>query len=950
MSAIWPELSELLLSAVPDTSVNMLHDELDSATPLALELRPKARTFGALTALPAKWTVIVFEVRLGVLSVTVVKMDRHVLDQREFDSSETMELAKFVKCQPLLNSKLAFCYGIRNCGVLQELNSMDHIGGKSIRRSAECKLLVAGKENDPGNQCKFCAFVDIDMMEDVDAAPVGMDNLFYVSKNIINTPGPLSKRIENIDLPTAPRTEDISVKQQVDLTKLSEGCFEDNHYEDNQTDSLSPKTPPLNLEPKITHHPPCGVRKPQLSYAQMIAEALMQAEDRMLPLCKIYTYINHKYPYFHMGIDSWKNAIRHTLTINPSFQKVPRPNNEGRGKFWTVEDGAERQIFKKTIHKMGMYEPEGSGREDQIVKEGIKEEPDLNNGDVKYDRDDFINSTNEESLAETTSQAVLLSDIDDKGWQEGFSPNPPISEVKESSCPSGKTRKLTYAKLIAEAINNSAKKMLPLSRIYAYITKHSYLEVEEKTWQNTIRRNLSVNPKFEKVPRKMGRGCLWVIKGGQHDIKDIEKEEESLIIENEEGVMDARRLVDVNKMKCLLCEKGFAYKNSLIKHAKAVHGKVAVPETVASEVSGNKMLQCNFCDESFTVVGHWAKHMQQHSADFGLGPGQGSRPGTSRVGAKPKCSRMDTINTEEVVLKNRTKAKCHYCGEGFESRKLLLRHKLSSHKDNMRTSFLAFYLDKTSVPCGVALDGDGAGETARVLDCECCDNQTFINVGGWVRHMQHHKGEPGVHIPEVQEYHDLLKDYNRTVKREWAQRHKRKHKRKEGKFICHLCGAVMVRSAQYYHLQSVHKIGATDYTCEVCGKVDQCKYKHQQHVRTHSNEKRFVCPHCGKAYKSKHGLAICGRRCTGVGVFECSTCSKTFTAKARLKFHEMLHQGIRPHECPLCHLTYTRRTNMTDHFKRVHKKRLSDVVAELQMQTDKKEERELIKDALLQEN
>ena len=577
--------------------------------------------------------------------------------------------------------------------------------------------------------------------------------------------------------------------------------------------------------------------------------------------------------------------------------------------------------------------------------------------DKKMFENNLTNSANDKSIAENTSQACKAfppSDIDDKGWHEGFLPNTTISEVNRRSCqrgrPRGKSRKLTYGNLIAEAINNSAKKMLPLSRIYAYITKHSYLEVEEKTWQNTIRRNLSVNPKFEKVPRKMGRGCLWVIKGGQHDIKDIEKEEESLIIENEEGVMDARCLVDVNKMKCLLCEKGFAYKNSLIKHAKAVHGKLAVPETVASEVSGNKMLQCNFCDESFTVVGHWAKHMQQHSADFGLGPGQGSRPGTSRVGAKPKCSRMDTINTEEGVPKNRTKAKCHYCGEGFESRKLLLSHKLSSHKDNMRTSFLAFYLDKTSVPCGVALDGDGAGETARVLDCECCDNQTFINVGGWVRHMQHHKGEPGVHIPEVQEYHDLLKDYNRTVKREWAQRHKRKHKRKEGKFICHLCGAVMVRSAQYYHLQSVHKIGATDYTCEVCGKVDQCKYKHQQHVRTHSNEKRFVCPHCGKAYKSKHGLAICGRRCTGVGVFECSTCSKTFTAKARLKFHEMLHQGIRPHECPLCHLTYTRRTNMTDHFKRVHKKRLSDVVAELQMQTDKKEERELIKDALLQEN
>ena len=33
-------------------------------------------------------------------------------------------------------------------------------------------------------------------------------------------------------------------------------------------------------------------------------------------------------------------------------------------------------------------------------------------------------------------------------------------------------------------------------------------------------------------------------------------------------------------------------------------------------------------------------------------------------------------------------------GDGFDSRKLLLSHKLSSHKDRLRTSFLAFYIDK----------------------------------------------------------------------------------------------------------------------------------------------------------------------------------------------------------------------------------------------------------------
>ena len=41
---------------------------------------------------------------------------------------------------------------------------------------------------------------------------------------------------------------------------------------------------------------------------------------------------------------------------------------------------------------------------------------------------------------------------------------------------------------------------------------------------------------------------------------------------------------------------------------------------------------------------------------------------------------------------------------------------------------------------------------------------------------------------------------------------------------------------------------------------------------------------------------------------------------------------------------------MVDHVKRVHKKRLADVVAEMQLQTKQKEEREQAQDAELQEN
>ncbi len=43
-----------------------------------------------------------------------------------------------------------------------------------------------------------------------------------------------------------------------------------------------------------------GTEKPKMSYAQLIAEALMSSEDRMLPLAEIYQTINKRYPYYRL--------------------------------------------------------------------------------------------------------------------------------------------------------------------------------------------------------------------------------------------------------------------------------------------------------------------------------------------------------------------------------------------------------------------------------------------------------------------------------------------------------------------------------------------------------------------------------------------------------------------------------------------------------------------------
>lgn len=101
--------------------------------------------------------------------------------------------------------------------------------------------------------------------------------------------------------------------------------------------------------------------KPKMSYAQLIAEALMTDSDRMLTLAEIYTAINKLHPYYSLDATTgrnWQNAIRHNLTLNKAFTKIPRPASEGRGSYWKLEIGAESQIFRRVARS---YRPKVNG-------------------------------------------------------------------------------------------------------------------------------------------------------------------------------------------------------------------------------------------------------------------------------------------------------------------------------------------------------------------------------------------------------------------------------------------------------------------------------------------------------------------------------------------------------------------------------------------------------------
>lgn len=174
-------------------------------------------------------------------------------------------------------------------------------------------------------------------------------------------------------------------------------------YEDDEADSNShQRTHRFNsnkLLTSILHQN--ELNRPNYTFSCLIFLAIETSERKRLSVKEIYSWISQTFSYYHnVPSGSWKNSIRHNLSLNRSFTKVDKNllamrDFSGKGSLWCIDPKVRvilTDLFQKCTLANNLDELNKNVHLKDINEMPLKQQPRLNDSIKKVNTVKCVNN------------------------------------------------------------------------------------------------------------------------------------------------------------------------------------------------------------------------------------------------------------------------------------------------------------------------------------------------------------------------------------------------------------------------------------------------------------------------------------------------------------------------------------------------------------------------------
>jgi hypothetical protein len=91
--------------------------------------------------------------------------------------------------------------------------------------------------------------------------------------------------------------------------------------------------------------------------------AIQSCPEKMLTLADIYKFIMDQFPFYRKNTKRWQNSLRHNLSFNDCFVKIPRrPDRPGKGSYWALHPNSGSMFENGSfLRRRKRYKSQSSG-------------------------------------------------------------------------------------------------------------------------------------------------------------------------------------------------------------------------------------------------------------------------------------------------------------------------------------------------------------------------------------------------------------------------------------------------------------------------------------------------------------------------------------------------------------------------------------------------------------